>query len=175
VQERPGQTLQATALVHEAYVRLMETDKPQHWNSQGHFFAAAAEAMRRILIDRAREKQAGKRGGKQKRVDFDEAEVVASAPPEAVLALDDALARLSQHDRLAGELVKLRLLRWSFACSAKRPPKPTADVCVDGAMQRMPPSLGSSKGSHRSRRWEDLLPHGATARGIETGVSNGKT
>src|SRR5215471_15582890 len=69
-QEKPGQTLQATALVHEAYLRLVDTETAQHWNSRGHFFAAAAEAMRRILIDRAREKQAAKRCGQRRRVDF---------------------------------------------------------------------------------------------------------
>ena len=107
-QEKPGHTLQATALVHEAYLRLFGADKAQHFDSRGHFFAAAAEAMRRILIDRAREKQAAKRCGQRRRVDFGQAEAVASAPPEALLALDDAIARLSQHDRMAGELVKLR-------------------------------------------------------------------
>jgi RNA polymerase sigma factor (TIGR02999 family) len=107
-QEKSGQTLQATALVHEVYLRLVDVETAQHWNSRGHFFAAAAEAMRRILIDRAREKQAAKRGGQRRRVDFGQAEAVASAPPEALLALDDAIARLSQHDRMAGELVKLR-------------------------------------------------------------------
>jgi RNA polymerase sigma factor (TIGR02999 family) len=107
-QEKPGQTLQATALVHEAYVRLVDVQEAQRWNSRGHFFAAAAEAMRRILIDRAREKQADKRGGKRQRVDFEQAEAVTSAPPDALLALDEALERLSQHDRMACELVKLR-------------------------------------------------------------------
>jgi RNA polymerase sigma factor (TIGR02999 family) len=107
-QEMPGQTLQATALVHEAYVRLVDIEKAQRWNTRGHFFAAAAEAMRRILIDRAREKQADKRVGERKRVDFEQVEAVTSAPPDAVLALDEALERLSQNDRVACELVKLR-------------------------------------------------------------------
>src|SRR5438876_4090045 len=107
-QEKPGQTLQATALVHEAYLRLVDVDKAQQWNSRGHFFAAAAEAMRRILIDNARRKQAEKHGGGRQRVDLDQAEAVAAAPPEDLLALDEALDRLTQHDPAAGNLVKLR-------------------------------------------------------------------
>src|SRR6266542_1947310 len=78
-QEKPGQTLQATALVHEAYLRLVDTEQAQHWNSRGHFFAAAAEAMRRILIDQARRKKAEKHGGELRRVDLDQAETVAAA------------------------------------------------------------------------------------------------
>src|SRR6516165_6720390 len=89
-QEKPGQTLQATALVHEAYLRLVDTEQAQQWNSRGHFFAAAAEAMRRILVESARHKQAQKRGGQLKRVDLDQAETVAAAPPEDLLALDEA-------------------------------------------------------------------------------------
>jgi RNA polymerase sigma factor (TIGR02999 family) len=106
-QEKPGQTLEATALVHEAYLRLVDVEKAQHWNSRGHFFAAAAEAMRRILIDSARRKQAEKRGGGRQRVDFDRAQAVAAAPPEDLLALDEALDRLTHHDPAAGQLVKL--------------------------------------------------------------------
>src|SRR6516225_1230533 len=107
-QEKPGQTLQPTALVHEAYVRLVDTEKVQRWNSRRHFFAAAAEAMRRILIDRAREKQADKHGGKRRRVDFEQAEAVTDSPPEALLALNEALERLGEKDRTAFDLVKLR-------------------------------------------------------------------
>jgi RNA polymerase sigma factor (TIGR02999 family) len=107
-QEKPGQTLQPTALVHEAYLRLVDVEEAQRWNSRGHFFAAAAEAMRRILIDRARAKQADKRGGKRQRVEFVQAEAVTSSPPETLLALDEALERLGQNDRTACELVKLR-------------------------------------------------------------------
>jgi RNA polymerase sigma factor (TIGR02999 family) len=88
-QERPGQTLQATALVHDAYLRLVDGQQAQRWDSRGHFFATAAEAMRRILVDRAREKQAGKRGGERKRVDFRQAEAVTTAPPDALLGLDE--------------------------------------------------------------------------------------
>src|SRR5216683_237950 len=79
-QENPGQTLQPTALVHDAYIRLVDVEKAQHWNSRGHFFAAAAEAMRRILVDQARRKQAGKRGGRSRRVSLDAVDVAAAAP-----------------------------------------------------------------------------------------------
>ena len=113
-QEKPGQTLQATALVHEVYLRLVTNPQREqgtssrHWNSRGHFFAAAAEAMRRILVENARRKHAGKRGGGRRRVDFRRAEHVAAAPPEDLLALDEALERLTRHDANAGQLVKLR-------------------------------------------------------------------
>lgn len=107
-QEKPGQTLEATALVHEAYLRLVDANTVQRWNSRGHFFAAAAEAMRRILIESARSKAREKRGGDWKRVDFDELDVTTSVSPEQLVALDDALARLAVLDHLAGELVKLR-------------------------------------------------------------------
>jgi RNA polymerase sigma factor (TIGR02999 family) len=107
-QEKPGQTLQATALVHEAYLRLVDVDKAQHWNSRGHFFAAAAEAMRRILIESARSKAREKRGGGWQRVDFEELDVTSSVSPDQLVALDDAIARLAALDHLAGELVKLR-------------------------------------------------------------------
>jgi RNA polymerase sigma factor (TIGR02999 family) len=106
-QEKPGQTLEATALVHEAYIRLVDVDRAQGWSSRGHFFAAAAEAMRRILIDSARRKQADKHGGGRQRVDCAEVEAVAAAPPEDLLALDEALGRLTHHDPVAGQLVKL--------------------------------------------------------------------
>jgi RNA polymerase sigma factor (TIGR02999 family) len=107
-QEKPGQTLQATALVHEAYLRLVEVDKAQHWDSRGHFFAAAAEAMRRILVDRAREKKRQKRGGGWKRLDLDRLAVVEEAPEEELLALDEALGRLEGENPVCAELVKLR-------------------------------------------------------------------
>jgi RNA polymerase sigma factor (TIGR02999 family) len=107
-QEKAGQTLEATALVHEAYVRLVDVEKAQHWNSRGHFFAAAAEAMRRILIESARGKARAKRGGDWQRVDFEELDVTTSVSPDQLVALDDALVRLVALDHLAGELVKLR-------------------------------------------------------------------
>jgi RNA polymerase sigma factor (TIGR02999 family) len=107
-QEKPGQTLQATALVHEAYLRLVDVDHAQEWNGRGHFFAAAAEAMRRILIEKARRRARTKHGGDWRRVQFEELDVSTSISPDQLLALDDALERLVALDHLAGELVKLR-------------------------------------------------------------------
>src|SRR5438046_7415901 len=107
-QEAPGQTLQATGLVHEAYLRLVDVDKAQHWNSRGHFFAAAAEAMRRILIDTARRKGRVKRGGDRKRVDLDDADVVSMAAPDELLVIDEAIAKLALEDPQAAQLVRLR-------------------------------------------------------------------
>jgi RNA polymerase sigma factor (TIGR02999 family) len=107
-QERPGQTLQATALVHEAYVRLVDVRKAQRWNSRGHFFAAAAEAMRRILVENARRKQRVKHGGGRKRLDLNEACPIVQSPSEDLLALDEALTRLAARDPVRAELVKLR-------------------------------------------------------------------
>jgi RNA polymerase sigma factor (TIGR02999 family) len=106
--EAPGQTLQATALVHEAYLRLVDTARIQQWDSRGHFFAAAAEAMRRILVERARSKQALKRGGNGKRVDVDLPDLADDVRPAEILALDEALSELEQYDRKAADLVKLR-------------------------------------------------------------------
>jgi RNA polymerase sigma factor (TIGR02999 family) len=107
-QEKPGQTLQATALVNEAYVRLVDTAKVQHWNSRGHFFAAAAEAMRRILIGIARRKHALKRGGQAQRVDINAIELADQPDDEKLLAMEDALVRLTAKDPVKAELIKLR-------------------------------------------------------------------
>jgi RNA polymerase sigma factor (TIGR02999 family) len=107
-QEKPGQTLQATALVHEAYLRLVDGDRARHWDSRGHFFAAAAEAMRRILVNRAQEKRCLKRGGGWKRVDLDGLAVVEDASDEDLIAIDEALGRLAQESAACAELVKLR-------------------------------------------------------------------
>jgi len=107
-QESPGQTLQATALVHEAYLRLVDVEKVQRWDSRGHFFAAAAEAMRRILINQARDKQRVKRGGGWRRVDLDSLAVVDDASPEDLLALDAALDQLVEQNKVCADLVKLR-------------------------------------------------------------------
>jgi RNA polymerase sigma factor (TIGR02999 family) len=107
-QEKPGQTLQPTALVHEAYLRLVGVQEAPSWNSRGHFFAAAAEAMRRILIEKARRKKADKRGGRRARVSLDCVDAGTVAPPDELLALDEALERLGRHDPVAGQLVKLR-------------------------------------------------------------------
>jgi len=106
-QEKPGQTLEATALVHEAYLRLVDVDKVQHWNSRGHFFAAAAEAMRRILVERARHKGRRQHGGEWQRVDLDEADLVCLLPPDELLSLHDALDRLAELDPPAAQLVKV--------------------------------------------------------------------
>jgi RNA polymerase sigma factor (TIGR02999 family) len=106
--EAPGQTLEATDLVHEAYLRLVDVKQVQNWNSRGHFFAAAAEAMRRIVIDRARRKQAVRRGGDLQRLDLEAAAPVAPRPSEDLLALDEALDKLTAADRPKAELVKLR-------------------------------------------------------------------
>jgi RNA polymerase sigma factor (TIGR02999 family) len=106
-QEKPGQTLQATALVHEAYLRLVDTDRAQKWNGRTHFFRAAAEAMRRILVDQARQKQSDKRGGAWRQVDLDKAADVAQ-PADDMVAVTEALDLLAEHDPLKAELVKLR-------------------------------------------------------------------
>jgi RNA polymerase sigma factor (TIGR02999 family) len=106
--EKPGQTLDATALVHEAYLRLVDVEQAQHWNSRGHFFAAAAEAMRRILVEQARRRNAAKRGGQAGREELDEAVLAAPEPAEDVLALDDSLTRLATIDPVAAQLVQLR-------------------------------------------------------------------
>ena len=107
-QERPGQTLQATALVHEAYLRLVDVDRAQHWNSRGHFFAAAAGAMRRILVDQARRKRSRKHGGELVRQDLDALQVALPEVPEDVVALDEALNKLAALDKPAADLVHLR-------------------------------------------------------------------
>jgi len=106
--EKPGQTLQATALVHEAYVRLVDSDNPQQWNSRGHFFAAAAEAMRRILIEQARHKASAKAGGKLQRSDLSEIEPALPGPQFDILALQEALELLEKADPRAAAVVKLR-------------------------------------------------------------------
>ena len=107
-EEKPGQTFQATALVHEAYVRLVDDDTANQWDSRGHFFAAAAEAMRRILVESARRKQRIKRGGEQNRLDLEDAGLVANLPPDELLLLNDAIEALAAHDRVAAKLVELR-------------------------------------------------------------------
>jgi RNA polymerase sigma factor (TIGR02999 family) len=105
--EKPGQSFQATALVHEAYVRLVD-GAAQRWDSRGHFFAAAAEAMRRILIENARRKGRKKHGGDAQRVELDESDLATTLPDERLLAIDEALDQLAKEDQPAAELVKLR-------------------------------------------------------------------
>jgi RNA polymerase sigma factor (TIGR02999 family) len=106
--EKPGQTLQATALVHEAYLRLVDVEQPQQWNGRGHFFAAAAEAMRRILVEAARRKQQAGRGGDRQRVLIDADNLPDDAAPDDLVALDESLERFEKLDPLAANLVKLR-------------------------------------------------------------------
>jgi RNA polymerase sigma factor (TIGR02999 family) len=114
-QERPGQTLQATALVHEAYLRLVggpgsgvESQDSRSWDSRGHFFAAAAEAMRRILVDRARQKQSQKQGRGRERLNLDDVTIAGSEPDERILAISEALDELAATDKMAADFVKLR-------------------------------------------------------------------
>jgi len=107
-QEKPGQTLQATALVHEAYLRLVDVKQAQHWNSRGHFFAAAAEAMRRILVENARRRGRAKHGGDRQREELGPAEIAAPEASGDLLVLDDALSQLDEQDPQAAQLVKLR-------------------------------------------------------------------
>lgn len=108
-QEKPGQTLQATALVHEAYLRLVGNENGQHWNSRGHFFGAAAEAMRRILVEIARRKQALKSGGQHKQFSLEEADLPVLADGEKLVAIDDVLDKLAAEAPEAAEIVKLRV------------------------------------------------------------------
>jgi RNA polymerase sigma factor (TIGR02999 family) len=107
-QEKPGQTLEPTALVHEAYLRLVGQPEERQWNGRNHFFAAAAEAMRRILIETARRKQGPKHGGRLRRIDADLNLMAAQAPEGDLLALDEALAKLARESPARAELVKLR-------------------------------------------------------------------
>jgi RNA polymerase sigma factor (TIGR02999 family) len=138
-QEKSGQTLQATALVHEAYLRLVGNQAPstKHqtpgWNSRGHFIAAAAEAMRRILVDNARRKQTEKHGGKRKRLDFSQAEPITHADPDQVLDLDEALTSLAGEDPDAAQVAKLRLF---------------AGLSVEEAAQAL-----SASRAHAYRQW----------------------
>jgi RNA polymerase sigma factor (TIGR02999 family) len=106
--ENPGQTLQATALVHEAYLRLVDVDQARRWNSRPHFFRAAAEAMRRILVDHARRKRSLKRGGEFKRIELDAIEATGVLPAEDVLTISEALQKFAEHDPDKADLVKLR-------------------------------------------------------------------
>src|SRR5262249_29132035 len=106
--EKPGQTIQATALVHEAYLRLIDAEKVQQWSSRGHFFAAAAEAMGRILIENARHKKRLKRRGDRQQIELDELHMSYTEPLDELLAIDEALEQLEQEDPQAAQLVKLR-------------------------------------------------------------------
>jgi RNA polymerase sigma factor (TIGR02999 family) len=107
-QEKPGQTLEATGLVHEVYIRLVDVEKAQHWSSRGHFFAAAAEAMRRILVESARRRRSVKHGGQLRRINLDAVQCLAEPPTDDLLELDEALDQLAAEDAVKAELVKLR-------------------------------------------------------------------
>jgi RNA polymerase sigma factor (TIGR02999 family) len=129
-QEKPGQTLQATALVHEAYIRLVDIEKVQHWNSRGHFFVAAAEAMRRILINRARDGKRLKRGGERRHIDLDGIEIALSTSKDELLALDEAVKKLATEYPECADLVNLRFfagLSLGEASTAMGIPRRTAD------------------------------------------------
>jgi len=108
VQEKPGQTLQATALVHDAYIRLVDVDKAQHWDSRGHFFAAAAEAIRRILVENSRKKRRIRHGGDRQRVDLEQDITIAEESDDRILCLDEVLTRFAVLEPVKAELVKLR-------------------------------------------------------------------
>lgn len=107
--EKPGQTLSATSLVHEAYLRLVDVDKVQKWDSRGHFFAAAGEAMRRILVEQARRKERLKRGGAQQRVPLEEVAIVSHWPPDELLAIDHAITKLESKEPVKAKVVELRI------------------------------------------------------------------
>jgi RNA polymerase sigma factor (TIGR02999 family) len=128
--EKPGQTLQATALVHEAYLRLVGKGEERHWDGRGHFFAAAAEAMRRILLNRARDRNRLKRGAGVRRINLDQIEVALDTPDEELLALDEAMEALAVEDALCAKLVKLRFfagLSLREAAESLGLPRRTAD------------------------------------------------
>ncbi len=128
--EKPGQTLDATALVHEAYLRLVDVERGRQWDSRGHFFAAAAEAMRRILVEKARRRQRDKHGGGRARLDLDELQLAVPEPHADLLALDEALTRLAATDATAARLVELRYfagLKLAEAAKALSLPPRTAD------------------------------------------------
>lgn len=108
-QEKPGQTLEATALVHEAYLRLVDTETARHWNSRGHFFGAAAEAMRRILVDHARRRQSIKRGGAHEHVSLEEKDLPVLTQVDRILEIDELIDKLTTEEPAIGELVKLRV------------------------------------------------------------------
>src|SRR5262245_24052084 len=141
--ERPGQTLQATALVHEAYLRLVDVEQAQRWNSRGHFFAAAAEAMRRILVERARHRQSLKAGGDHQRLDMADIEPAVAGPDVDLLALNEALEKLAQQDPRKAELVKLRFfagltIEQAAQASASPLPPPTTTGLTPAAGSAWP-------------------------------------
>jgi RNA polymerase sigma factor (TIGR02999 family) len=152
-QEKPGQTLQPTALVHEAYLRLVDVEKAQHWNSRGHFFAAAAEAMRRILVEEARRKQRHKHGGSRQKLPLDADLVADNSHDEELLAINDALDQLALQDSQAAELVKLRYfsgLSVQEAAQALGIPRSTAYAHWSFARAALRVLLETDTGAHQS-------------------------
>jgi RNA polymerase sigma factor (TIGR02999 family) len=150
-QEKPGQTLEATGLVHEAYLRLVDSQQTPQFNSRGHFFAAAAEAMRRILVEQARHKKTAKAGGQRQRVPLDEERIAAPGPDVDLVALDEALDRLAGHDRRKAELVKLRFfagLTIQQAASALGIAASTADADWAYAKAWLRVDLGAANDPH---------------------------
>ena len=155
--EQPGQTLEATALVHEAYLRLVDTDSAPSWNDRGHFFAAAAEAMRRILIERARRKQAAVHGGERRRIDLEAVPDLAAAAPRDLFDLDEAIDHLLRKDPICGQLVKLQCyaglsIEEAGEALGLSPPRPIASGCSRGP--------GSARDSMATRRpeWPCIIP-----------------
>jgi RNA polymerase sigma factor (TIGR02999 family) len=151
-QEKPGQTLQATALVHEAYLRLVDVEKAQHWNSRGHFFAAAAEAMRRILVEEARRKQRHKHGGSRQKLPLDANLIADNSGAEELLAINDALDQLASQDAQAARLVKLRYfsgLSVEEAAEAIGIPRSTAYVHWSFARAALRVLLETDTGGHQ--------------------------
>jgi RNA polymerase sigma factor (TIGR02999 family) len=152
-QDRPGQTLESTALVHEAYIRLVDVEKVQQWNSRGHFFAAAAEAMRRILVERARSKSRHKHGGGKQKLSLQEVKHGYISTDEELLAIHDALDKLATEDRQAAQLVKLRYfagLSVEEAAEAIGIPRSTAYVHWDYARASLRVLLALEPGSFPS-------------------------
>ena len=153
-QESPDHTLQATALVHEAYVRLVDTEQAQHWDSRGHFFSAAAEAMRRILIESARRKKRLKRGGEQDRVELDDVAQFDQSRFEELLDLDEALSKLTEEDLEKAEVVQLRFF---------------AGLSLEEISQILGVSVVTIK-----RRWRYARAwlHREIERGVDSGATN---
>jgi hypothetical protein len=157
-QERPGQTLNATALVHEAYLRLVDGDRDNHWNSRRHFIAAAAQAMRRILVERARARGSLKRGGRRERVILDDRAVVSSEPPEELLALDEALtglaanaSRMEAGSRCVFCLVSMMSLPFTHVGPWRRPP--ATDPTAGGHNRSLPRLRTSSITAFQISSW----------------------
>ena len=154
--ERSGQTLQATALVHEAYLRLVDVKKVQDWSSRGHFFAAAAEAMRRILVEQARRKGRLKRGGGRERVDLEQVEIAFAGPADDLVALDDALARLAEKHPEKAELVKLRYFAGLTVNEAPRCSVFPRQPWTGTGVTPVPGSFASCRGKAKPSRGKNL-------------------